>query len=102
MASIVRHLTQVNATFPSLNRTGKSCRVFLTRIMTDEARSENPKCKFQVNVVDDLKQLPKLQVVFRDGKEFNLITNTLKPSDIQDIIGKHARKLQEKADAMNG
>ncbi|KAI8049065.1 hypothetical protein BDF22DRAFT_746464 [Syncephalis plumigaleata] len=102
MASIVRHLTQVNATIPSVNRAGKSCRVFLSRIMTDGARQENPKCKFHINVVDDLQQVPKLRVLFRDGKDISLVTDKMKPADILEVVGKHARKLQEKADAMNG
>ncbi|RKP27980.1 hypothetical protein SYNPS1DRAFT_26410 [Syncephalis pseudoplumigaleata] len=101
MASIVRHLTQVNATIPALNRAGKSCRVFLSRVMTDEARLENPKCKFNVKIVDDVQQTPTLRVVFRDGKDIQLATDKMKPSDILEVVGKHARKLQEKADAMN-
>ncbi|RKP08739.1 hypothetical protein THASP1DRAFT_23315 [Thamnocephalis sphaerospora] len=100
MTSIVRHLTQVTATIPSMHRGNKSCRVFLARIMTDEALRSNPTCKFQVNLVDDIQQASQLHVVFRDGLKMDLATASMKPEEILEAVGKHARKLQDKADAM--
>jgi hypothetical protein len=98
MALLVRHLKQVTATLPCIQRTNKSCRIFINRISTDEALMENPDCKIQVQLLDDTTVQPKLDVIFRDNHQIQLETATMKPDEIYEVLSKYARKLQEKSD----
>ncbi|KAG9303265.1 hypothetical protein G9A89_013591 [Geosiphon pyriformis] len=92
---MMKYINQVTIKFSPFAKGARTNRVFLSYIMTDEQREDNPKAKIITTVLSDLNAQPSISITFRDGKKFNFATDTFKIDSLMMVIKKHIRKLQE-------
>ncbi|KAI7869131.1 hypothetical protein BDF14DRAFT_1785154 [Spinellus fusiger] len=90
-----KQLDQVRVTLSPFNAASKSTRLFLYRINTDTTRKLNPMMKITTQVMADPATASHISVVYRDGKTLSMATDSLKINHVLQVIGKHAKKLEE-------
>ncbi|KAK3836453.1 MAG: hypothetical protein JOS17DRAFT_734227 [Linnemannia elongata] len=98
-ASMSKFLTQVKVTMAPFAPASKSSKIFLSRIITNDAMAANPTLKIVTESHADLNKPPVISVTYKDGKTLQLLTGDMKVNDVLRQVGKHARKLQEKEEA---
>ncbi|ORY03618.1 hypothetical protein K493DRAFT_206840 [Basidiobolus meristosporus CBS 931.73] len=96
---MLKHIKEIKVHISPFNTKSKSARLFLSRIITNESKESNPNCKVVTNYLTDNKAPSNVQVVFRDGKQFDLRSNDMKIDDILTVVQKHSKKLQELEDS---
>ncbi|KAF9411945.1 hypothetical protein BGZ94_001193 [Podila epigama] len=97
--SMVKYMTQVKVTMAPFSPAAKSSKIFLSRIITNDALAASPALKIVTNSHADVNKAPTVSITYKDGKVLELKTGEMKVNDVLRQVGKHARKLQEKEDA---
>ncbi|KAG0359120.1 39S ribosomal protein L44, mitochondrial [Podila minutissima] len=98
-SSMSKFMTQVKVTMAPFSPTSKASKIFLSRIITNDALAANPALKIVTSSHADVNKAPTISVTYKDGKTLELQTGDMKVNDVLRQVGKHARKLQEKEDA---
>ncbi|KAF9954693.1 39S ribosomal protein L44, mitochondrial [Mortierella alpina] len=98
-ASMSKFLTQVKVSMAPFSPASKSAKIFLSRIVTNDAMAANPALKIVTQSHADVTKAPQISIIYKDGKTLDLQTGEMKVNDVLRQVGKHARKLQEKEDA---
>ncbi|ORZ12056.1 hypothetical protein BCR41DRAFT_308105 [Lobosporangium transversale] len=94
-----KFLTQVKVSMAPFSPSSKTAKIFLSRIITNDALTVNPALKIVTDSHGDVSKPATIQVTYKDGKTLNLQAGEMKVNDVLRQVGKHARKLQEKEDA---
>ncbi|KAG0228243.1 39S ribosomal protein L44, mitochondrial [Actinomortierella wolfii] len=99
-SSLTRFLTNVKISMAPFSPASKSSKIFLSRIVTSDAINANPTLKIVTDTHADVNKPPVLSVTYKDGKTLELQTAEMNINDVLRQVGRHARKLQEKEDAL--
>ncbi|RUS20987.1 hypothetical protein BC937DRAFT_93893 [Endogone sp. FLAS-F59071] len=99
MSKLMKHINEVKVTLTPFNPNAKSSRLFLSRILTDEVKIDNPALKVSTSVMSDFNAIPSIHVTYRDGKKLDIHPGDMKVNDVLTLVNKHAKKLQEEQDA---
>ncbi|KAF9185258.1 hypothetical protein BGZ51_008623 [Haplosporangium sp. Z 767] len=98
-ASMSKFLTQIKVSMAPFSPASKTSKIFLSRIITNDALAANPALKVILDSHADVTKAPLISVTYKDGKTLDLQAGDMKVNDVLRQVGKHARKLQEKEDA---
>ncbi|KAF9920673.1 39S ribosomal protein L44, mitochondrial [Linnemannia zychae] len=98
-ASLSKFMTQVKVSMAPFSPASKTAKIFLSRIVTNDALNVNPTMKIVTESHADLNKAPSIHITYKDGKTLELQPGEMKIDDVLRQVGKHARKLQEKEDA---
>ncbi|KAG0305868.1 39S ribosomal protein L44, mitochondrial [Dissophora globulifera] len=98
-ASMSKFLTQVKVSMAPFSPASKSAKIFLSRIITNDAIAANPALKIVTDSHADVSKSATIHVTYKDGKTLDINAGEMKVNDVLRQVGKHARKLQEKEDA---
>ncbi|CAG8471854.1 8511_t:CDS:2 [Ambispora gerdemannii] len=96
---MLKYINQVNVKFSPFAKNARTPRIFLSRVMMDEARLLNPHIKINTTVFTDINAQPSISVTFRDGKTLDFATEAMKIDDVLNVVKKHARKLRDLEEA---
>ncbi|KAI9830770.1 MAG: 39S ribosomal protein L44, mitochondrial [Phylliscum demangeonii] len=95
---ITRFLTEVSTTFNPFRRRSKNARLFLTFLPA------NARDTMQIRTTmlpRESEQPSALKLLFKDGKEMDLDTETLTVKEIMEEVDRHSRKLA-RVEALGG
>ncbi|KAG0255380.1 hypothetical protein BG011_005170 [Mortierella polycephala] len=98
-ASMSKFLTQIKVSMAPFSPASKTAKIFLSRIVTNDALAVNPTLNVVMNSHADVTKAPLISITYKDGKTLDLQAGDMKVDDVLRQVGKHARKLQEKEDA---
>ncbi|KAI8927374.1 hypothetical protein BC831DRAFT_510925 [Entophlyctis helioformis] len=97
MRTSLKFVDKVAIAFAPLSPASRSVRVVWNRLHTHKQIAENPKCQFDVKVMDKIAS-PFIEVRYIDKKVIKIETASLTAEEVLQDINRHSRKLQMEED----
>lgn len=93
---VTKYISSVKATIVPFQRKGsKSTRLFLNLLMKESARQANAT-KIETIVQEDMKKKESLHIVYKDGKQMDLVGQDMKIDDLIRLVNTHSKVMSLK------